>query len=194
MIRRVVFPLFVVGVLGHPALGQQAAPSVLASPQAPAIGELADLPPPPPKPVDLPRTEDLARKAEAKKSITRLNPLPRRASSASEPDPIARRDELATRGRYANPGGVGRYAEYYTANTLASQVGRPPTTSARFGGGGVPDRSSQIAAFQAGQSRARNIQNNINAYARPSVVYGFGYGGGLGFGLGGGGRLYGFPN
>ena len=58
----------------------------------------------------------------------------------------------------------------------------------------IPIRADQIAAAQAGQQRARNIQDNINIYGRPYGAYGAGLGFGFGYGLGlSGGRLYNYP-
>jgi hypothetical protein len=186
MIRRVAFALLVGGVIGHPASAQAPSGAVHATPQSPARRELSDVPPPPPVPADLPRIrpEDRANPASAKRSITRLKPLPRRASSLQEID------SRALVGRFANPGGVGRYSEYYTANTPTSQVDLHPVRVAGFDQGGGPNRAEQIAAFRAGQVRAANIQNNINAYGRPYGAFGAGFG--FGFGLGAG-RLYGYP-
>ena len=194
MVRRGVFALIVGGVLASGASGQTVSASkpasnpstpVYATSQAPARLEPADIPPPPPRPVEASASDA----ASAKRSITRPVPQPRRVSSSHAADSIARRDSEASRGRFANPGGVGRYAEYYTANTPTSQVDLLPRSLARFDRGGGPDRAEQIAAFQAGQFRARNIQDNINAYGRPYGAYGagFGFGFGLSAGLYGGG-------
>ena len=193
MNRRVVLVLIVGGVWSsHPAPGQGTPGPARPTPQASAI---------PPEVVDAARSplppgrskpDEPARTAEAKRPDSRLSPLPRQVSAKkSATGSAAARNTLSEEGRFANPGGVGRYAEYYTPNTLNSPSALRSIGggAARFGGGGVPTRSGQIAAFQAGQARARNIQNNINAYSRPNVVYGIGLGYG-GFGLGGGG-LYG---
>ncbi len=182
MIRRVVFALFVGVVVANPASAQGPSGPVLPTPQTPPIyPETADVPPPPPKPAVVTRTVDQAKTAEAKRAISRANPVPRRVST----DPITRRDSLATQGRFANPGGVGRYAEYYTANTPTSQLDLHAMPQARFDRGGGPNRAEQIAAFRAGQMRTRNIQNNINAYGRPYGAYGAGFGFGFGLATGG---------
>ena len=81
---------------------------------------------------------------------------------------------------YRNPGGVGRYLEYYPPGN-EFQTGRDPVRVARFGGGGVPDRADQRAAQELGVQRYNAIQNHIDSYARP---YGYGYG--FGFGAFGG--------
>ncbi len=75
---------------------------------------------------------------------------------------------------YRNPGGVGRYLEYYPpGNEFQSE--RSPVRVARFGGGGVPDRADQRAAQQVGIQRYNSIQNHIDSYSRP-YGYGFGFG------------------
>ena len=121
-----------------------------------------------------------------------------RRTLASQGTPsTARRDSTSTstpsQGQFANPGGVGRYSEYYTASTLNPQLDLRAVNRTQFGRGAAPDRSQQIAAFRAGQTRGQNIQNNINAYGRPYGAYGAGFGLGFGYGLGlsGGGGLYG---
>jgi hypothetical protein len=183
MIRRVVFALFVGGVLADPASAQAPASGlVYPSAQAPPVRDQADVPPPPPTPAAVTRSDAPAKAAEAKRAIARSSPSGRRASSGLASDP------LASQGRFANPGGVGRYSEYYTANTPTGQFNPRPTPLARFDRGGGPDRAEQIASFNAGQRRAANIQNNINAYGRPYAAYGAGFGYGFGLGIGG---LYG---
>ena len=157
-----------------------------ASAQAPQVrqGGLPSQTLPPPVPTD-PAHRDT--QATARRTILRQNPSPR--STSYRANPPYQSGPSSTRG-FSNPGGVGRYAEYYTANTPNSQVDLHPQPTGRFDFGGGPDRSQQIAAAQAGQQRARNIQDNINAYGRP---YGA-YGAGLGYGLGlSGGLLYNYP-
>jgi hypothetical protein len=190
MIRRVVFALLVGGVAAQAASAQNPPlPPIYPTPQAPPVRDQADVPPPPPSPAVSTRTPDQAKAAAAKRAITRANPPARRASTGSLSDPIARRDSQASQGQFANPGGVGRYAEYYTSNTPTSQLDLHAMPQARFDRGGGPDRASQIASFRAGQQRTANIQNNINAYGRPYAAYGagVGFGFGLGYGLYGGG-------
>jgi hypothetical protein len=119
----------------------------------------------------------------------RKEPAPARnpaavAQAAREP-----RDLLSARGRFANPGGIGRYSEYYTPFTpMTTSYPGPSNRVAGFGQGGGPSRAEQIEAFRVGQFRTQNIQNNINAYGRPvgfGFGYGYGYGGGFGRGYGG---------
>jgi hypothetical protein len=186
MIRRVVFAFFVGGVLAQSASAQAPSRPVYPTPQAPPIPAAADVPPPPPRPVETTQVKGPAKTAEARQVVAQAKPLPRRTSVGGA-DLIARRDSSASQGRYANPGGVGLYSEYYTANTPTSQFEMHPRPRTGFDQGGGPNRAEQIAAFRAGQQRTANIQNNINAYGRP---YGA-YGAGIGFGLGLYGGLYG---
>jgi hypothetical protein len=188
MIRRVVFALFVGGVVASSASAQAPSGPVYATPQAPPIPATSDVPPPPPTPAVVDRSSGPAKTDQAKRAISRSNPTARRASSVPLSDSNARRDLLATDGRFANPGGVGRYAEYYTSRTPTSQLELHGMPQTRFDRGGGPDRAEQIAAFRAGQQRTANIQNNLNAYGRPYIAYGAGFGYGYGLGLGG---LYG---
>lgn len=120
----------------------------------------------------------------ASRTILRHNPVPKRTSYNSH---------YSTGGSagYANPGGVGRFAEYYDQNTLAPPVDYHATPVARFDSGGGPDRAEQMQAQQLGIQRANSIQNHIDAYGRP---IGLGYGFGFGYGLGlAGGRGYASP-
>jgi len=75
---------------------------------------------------------------------------------------------------YRNPGGVGRYLEYYPPGN-EFQAERDPVRVAQFGGGGVPDRDAQRAAQEVGIQRSNSIQGHIDSYARP-YGYGFGFG------------------
>ncbi len=188
MIRRVVFALLVGGVVAQAASAQNPEGPVLPTPQAPPIRDSADIPPPPPVPVGATRTRDQTKVAEAKRSIARATPPARRASAGPVDYPTSRRDSQSSQGQFANPGGVGRYGEFYTANTPTSQLDLHAIPPSRFDRGGGPDRASQVASFRAGQQRTANIQNNINAYGRPYGAYGAGFG--FGFGLATGG-LYG---
>ena len=185
MIRPVAFASLVAALVAtHLASAQEpTSKAVRPTPQSPAIPVLlADIALPPPKPVALAEVE------EARKAISQARSLPRPTSATRDVDSVARRDSSASVGRFANPGGVGRYAEYYTANTLAISPDAHARPQPRFDKGPGPNRADQLAAFQAGQMRTRNIQANINAYGRPYGAYGAGFG--FGFGLATGG-LYG---
>ncbi len=134
----------------------------------------ADVPPPPPTPAALPARPANHRQqqpAAARNPIARANAN----ANANINGEAKARDPLTIPGRFANPGGVGKYSEYYTANTPMNGYYGPRNHLATFGNGGALTRAEQINTFQAGQFRAQNIQNNINAYGRP-VGFGFGYG------------------
>lgn len=82
---------------------------------------------------------------------------------------------------FRNPGGVGKYAEYYPPGNQFQTQG-DPVRVAQFGvGGGYPSRAEQMQAQQIGISRYNSIQNHIDNYARPAFGYGFGVGGFGGF-------------
>jgi hypothetical protein len=81
---------------------------------------------------------------------------------------------------FRNPGGVGRYAEYYPPGDRF-QVEGDPVRVAQFGVGGYPSQAEQRAAQQVGISRYNSIQQHIDNYAMPRYGYGFGMGGFGGF-------------
>ncbi len=81
---------------------------------------------------------------------------------------------------FRNPGGVGKYAEYYPPGNQF-QVQGDPVRVAQFGVGGYPSRGEQMAAQRIGISRYNSIQNHIDNYARPAFGFGFGVGGFGGF-------------
>ena len=84
-------------------------------------------------------------------------------------------------GGFRNPGGVGRYAEYYPPGNRLQQ-NNDPVRRARFDqGGGAPDRQEQIQAYNAGTARYNAIQQHIDRYGAGRMYYGFGFGMG-GFG------------
>lgn len=84
-------------------------------------------------------------------------------------------------GGFRNPGGVGRYAEYYPPGDRFQSGGTDPVKVARFDqGGGAPDRQEQIEAYNAGTARYNAIQRHIDSYSN-RMFYGFGFGMG-GFG------------
>ncbi len=81
---------------------------------------------------------------------------------------------------FRNPGGVGKYAEYYPPGNQF-QVQGDPVKVAQFGVGGYPSRGEQMEAQRIGISRYNSIQNHIDNYARPAMGFGFGVGGFGGF-------------
>jgi hypothetical protein len=80
---------------------------------------------------------------------------------------------------FRNPGGVGRYLEYYPpGNRFQAEYERDPVRVATFDrGGGAPDRAEQLAAQQIGIQRYNAIQSHIDNLARPA--FGVGYFGGF---------------
>jgi hypothetical protein len=194
MIRRVAFAL-ILGAVVAPGIEAQvpstATPTTAPTPPPMALAAtstpsqpkpaLSDVPPPP-TPAALP-----ARAVDPADAPRPANPPqgPARNQAARAANAGNGRDPLAAQGRFANPGGVGRHAEYYTPFTpMTGYQGSPYNRSATFGRGGGPTRGDQVQAFQVGQYRTQNIQNNLNAYGQP---FGYGIGIGLGFGRGFGG-------
>jgi hypothetical protein len=80
---------------------------------------------------------------------------------------------------FRNPGGVGRYLEYYPAGNHFQEEGDPVRVAKFDQGGGAPDRAEQLAAQQIGIQRYNSIQNHIDSYARPYIGFGAGYFGGM---------------
>ena len=82
---------------------------------------------------------------------------------------------------FRNPGGVGRYAEYYPAGSKIGQQdgGHDPVRVAHFDqGGGAPDRDEQLRAQQLGVQKDSVMYRHIDSYARPYIGFGVGYFGG----------------
>lgn len=79
---------------------------------------------------------------------------------------------------FRNPGGLGRFREYYPpGNQFQLSRERDPTQVARFDqGGGAPDRAEQLQAEALGIARYNSIQGHIDNYARPYFGYGWGVG------------------
>ena len=77
---------------------------------------------------------------------------------------------------YRNPGGAGRYAEYYPPGNQF-QVEQDPVRVATFDRGGGPNWDEQRAAQQVGIARYNSIQQSIDRYAAPR--FGVGYFGGF---------------
>jgi hypothetical protein len=77
-------------------------------------------------------------------------------------------------GGFRNPGGTGRYLEYYPpGNQFQVAPAQDAVRVATFGGGGIPDRNEQLAAQRIGISRYNSIQGHIDRMAQPSFGYGF---------------------
>jgi len=81
---------------------------------------------------------------------------------------------------FRNPGGTGRFREYYPPNDQfqLNTTERDPVQVAKFDqGGGAPDRAEQLQAESLGIAKYNSIQGHIDSYARPMMGYGFGVGG-----------------
>jgi hypothetical protein len=81
---------------------------------------------------------------------------------------------------FRNPGGVGRYAEYYPpgGHYQNESGGRTPYVASFDRGSGAPSRAEQLQAQALGVAKYNAIQGHIDNYARSYVGYGFGgYGG-----------------
>jgi hypothetical protein len=117
----------------------------------------------------------------------RLPPYDYRDSYLSGEESVLRHSSSGSRDDmtwgYRNPGGVGRYKEYYPPGNRF-QNENPPTIVARFDQGPYgTTRQAQLQAVSIGTQRNSTILGNIGTYGRP---LGFGYG----FGLGGYGGFY----
>jgi hypothetical protein len=84
---------------------------------------------------------------------------------------------------FRNPGGTGRFREYYPAgDQFQLNNERDPVQVAGFDrGGGAPDRAEQLQAQSLGIAKYNSIQSHIDNYARPYFGYGYGVGGFGGF-------------
>lgn len=80
---------------------------------------------------------------------------------------------------WRNPGGAGRYLEYYPPGDRFQEAGDPVRVARFDQGGGAPDRAEQLQAQQIGIQRYNSIQNHIDRMARPYIGYGVGYFGGF---------------
>jgi hypothetical protein len=78
---------------------------------------------------------------------------------------------------FRNPGGQGRYLEYYPPGNRFQENNDPVRVAHFDQGGGAPDRAEQLAAQQIGIQRQNSIMNHIDNYARPA--FGIGYFGGF---------------
>lgn len=104
---------------------------------------------------------------------------PRRSIVHTNPFPYPGYYREDTTGGYRNPGGVGRYEEYYPAgNQFQIDPFQISHTASFDTAAGVPNRSEQLAAQQVGIARYNAIQSHIDRYARPYYGLGVGYFGG----------------
>ncbi|WP_422926193.1 hypothetical protein [Singulisphaera sp. PoT] len=115
----------------------------------------------------------------AKKAVTRTQARQRRSIVHHYPYPYPGYYHSDRNAGWRNPGGVGRYGDYYPAGDrfqANDNVERDPVSPATFGNGGIPSRDEQLQAQQIGVQKDRVMQDHIDNYARPYYGYGFGVG------------------
>ena len=101
-------------------------------------------------------------------------PMKRRSIVQHYPHPYPEYYHGDSTGGFRNPGGTGRYIEYYPPGNQFQVSGNQDAVKvATFGGGGVPDRNEQIAAQQVGIARYNAVQGHIDRMAHPSFGVGF---------------------
>jgi hypothetical protein len=103
----------------------------------------------------------------ARKSTVHTNPYPY---------PGYYRNDMSA--GFRNPGGVGRYAEYYPPGDKFQndQTGVQRAPANFDNGEGPPSRQEQLQAQQIGIQRNNALQQHIDNYAAPRFGYGFGVG------------------
>jgi len=77
---------------------------------------------------------------------------------------------------YRNPGGVGRFEEYYPPGNQFQNGGRDPVRAATFGAGAGYDIQEQAMATQVGVSRYNALQQHMDNFSRPVGMWGWGMG------------------
>jgi hypothetical protein len=124
-----------------------------------------------------PASPPQARPAPTATTTPAQTPLRRRSIVHHYPYPYPSFYNTDATAGFRNPGGTGRYLEYYPpGNQFQSDQARDPVKVATFGQGGIPDRAEQLAAQQIGIQRYNAIQQHIDNYARPYFGYGLGVG------------------
>ena len=126
--------------------------------------------PSPPKPG--PGDAGPATPAPAARSVNRS---PRRSIVHHYPYPYPEYYHGDQTAGFRNPGGQGRFLEYYPAGNKF-QENNDPVRVAKFDTG-FGNRQEQLQSIQIGVSRENAIMNHIDSYARPS--FGVGYFGGF---------------
>jgi hypothetical protein len=82
---------------------------------------------------------------------------------------------------FRNPGGVGRYEEFYPPGNVFQNGGHDPTPLARFDSGGPGyNIQEQAMATQVGTNRYHALQQHLDNFGRPIRFWGFGWGFGAG--------------
>jgi hypothetical protein len=94
------------------------------------------------------------------------------------PQPPPRRGEDDSDYGFRNPGGIGRYSEYYPPGNQF-QSGRDPVRVASFDNGPASHSfQSQMQAQMVGNARTRTLNQHIDNYSSPMRFgWGFGFGG-----------------
>ncbi|MBV8314379.1 MAG: hypothetical protein JO034_08300 [Singulisphaera sp.] len=141
-----------------------------------ALSSIATAQSPSPSPSDLAPGEDrVSPEPTAPAPVPARVPLRRRSIVHHYPYPYPGYYQDDESAGFRNPGGVGRYAEYYPPGDQF-QVEQDPVKVATFGQGGGPNWDEQRAAQQLGVQKYQAIQQHIDNYARPYFGYGFGAG------------------
>lgn len=153
-LHRLTSTLFVASALAVPAIGQTPPATT-----QPAAGAQANSP----RPAAAPTQAQTLRR----RSIVHHYPYPYPSYYYN--------DETAG---FRNPGGLGRYREYYPPRDRFQNQGAAvdPVRVATFDQGGGPTLADQRAAQQIGIQRENAIQQHIDSYARPYFGYGYGVG------------------
>jgi hypothetical protein len=101
--------------------------------------------------------------------------------SPSQPGTVLRHYPYSASSEYSygfrNPGGVGRFEEYYPPGNSFQNGGRDPVSVAGFDKN-IPVGSidEQAMAYNAGTARYSAIQQHMDNFARPMGGFGWGYG------------------
>jgi hypothetical protein len=77
---------------------------------------------------------------------------------------------------YRNPGGVGKFEEYYPPGNQFQNGGHDPTVAASFEHGTPYNIQEQAMATNVGTNRYRALQQHLDNFGRPVGFYGFGLG------------------
>jgi hypothetical protein len=119
----------------------------------------------------------LPRVSNNRSAFSQTSSRPRRRSIVHHyPYPYANYYTGDRNGGFRNPGGVGRYSEYYPPGDRFQGNAVDPVRVAGFDRGGGPTLADQRAAQQIGIQRESVMQRHIDNYARPFFGYGYGVG------------------
>ncbi|SIO60998.1 hypothetical protein SAMN05444166_6602 [Singulisphaera sp. GP187] len=119
----------------------------------------------------------LPRSSNNRSAFSQMSAPPRRRSIVHHyPYPYPNYYTSDRSGGFRNPGGVGRFSEYYPpGGQFQVNPGVDPVRVASFDRGGGPTLADQRAAQQIGIQRDSVMQQQLNSFR------GFGYGYGVGF-------------